>query len=84
MIEKPHPNHILPRPYMTALFNTNVDACISKAKDIGANAFMYYVPWNKCYLKQCTNQDLGLIVDNTWGAGYTIYSDMFSCKNLKN
>ena len=78
LIEKLHPMHKIVSPWMVDLYHTDADGCISKAKDIGANAFNYYAGQSKRHLKKCTDGDLELIVDNTWGAGYIIYTDMFS------
>ena len=61
------------------MLNTNVAACISRAKEIGANAFNYYAGHNKCFLLKVIDGQLSFGIDSNFGLGYTMYSDIYSC-----
>ncbi len=58
---------------------SNVDACISKAKQIDATGFNFNMYSGACHFKTCSDGQLSTKIDYLWGHYYVMYSTVLHC-----
>ncbi len=61
---------------MDSMDGSSLSACISRAEQMGYNAFNYKPGY--CYFKKCYNGDLKIAEKQDHG-GYTIYTNIYAC-----
>ncbi len=57
-----------------SLYDSNVETCACKGKQIGASGFNYEIYMNNCHFKQCDG-GLNIGIDDIYGLNYIMYSD---------